>query len=345
MDGISIIVCSYNGASRLPSTLLHLANQVTSNLSWEIILVDNNSTDGTTVSANSLWETSGLSNIPLITIMEKRPGVSFARYTGINESIYDYIIFCDDDNWLDCNYIQKAYDIMSSDSELYILGGLNKAVADVPFPAWFKEVEHAYACGPQAARDGDAERQFITTAGMVIRKNTFSIFEQIGFESQFTSRKGTELSSGEDSEMCFVALMLGHKIAYTSQLQLQHYMETKRLNWNYFIALTIGHAKSGYKLQYYQFLLNKSHFNPNWFREFIRITRPFLCKQGAITVWHYFKAKRKPANISAVYDMMEVQKWLTHLAISGEYSHFIHSINKLYCSASQFKTNKEHISS
>jgi hypothetical protein len=51
------------------------------------------------------------------------------------------------------NISVKAYDIMSSDSELHI-GGLNKAVADVPFPAWFKEVEHAYACGPQAAQDG-----------------------------------------------------------------------------------------------------------------------------------------------------------------------------------------------
>jgi len=50
--GISVLVCTYNGAKRLEKTLAHLAAQVTnSTVEWEIILVDNNSTDNTSVIA------------------------------------------------------------------------------------------------------------------------------------------------------------------------------------------------------------------------------------------------------------------------------------------------------
>lgn len=46
--GVSIVICCYNSASRLPETLQHIAEQeVAANISWEVIVVDNASTDNT----------------------------------------------------------------------------------------------------------------------------------------------------------------------------------------------------------------------------------------------------------------------------------------------------------
>ncbi|MGF2076073.1 glycosyltransferase, partial [Enterococcus casseliflavus] len=60
--GVSVVVCSHNGADRLPGTLAHLASQrVTRDLLWEVIVIDNASTDDTAGVARRHWvhETSG----------------------------------------------------------------------------------------------------------------------------------------------------------------------------------------------------------------------------------------------------------------------------------------------
>ena len=60
MKGISIIICCYNSAKRLHETLKHLAlQQVSDTIHWEVILVNNNSTDATTQIALEIWNGLG----------------------------------------------------------------------------------------------------------------------------------------------------------------------------------------------------------------------------------------------------------------------------------------------
>ena len=100
MTGISIIICCYNSAKRLPETLAHLANQqVDGGVRWELILVNNNSTDETEVVAQNLWGALG-SPAPLKIFEEPLPGLSYARNNGMKKAIYEVFLFCDDDNWL-----------------------------------------------------------------------------------------------------------------------------------------------------------------------------------------------------------------------------------------------------
>jgi len=56
-DGISVVICCYNSASRLPATLQHIAEQsLDSEILWEIIIVDNASTDNTAEIASTYWQ-------------------------------------------------------------------------------------------------------------------------------------------------------------------------------------------------------------------------------------------------------------------------------------------------
>src|SRR5260221_11052912 len=104
-SGISVIVCCFNSATRISPTLKHLYNQKNiSSSSWEIIIINNCSTDNTTEKATQVWD-SFSSNKPSFKIVnESTPGLSVARQKGIDESYYDYVLFCDDDNWLEENY-------------------------------------------------------------------------------------------------------------------------------------------------------------------------------------------------------------------------------------------------
>src|SRR5688572_20235345 len=98
--GITILICTYNGAQRLPATLRCIAaQQIPAAIDCELIVVNNASTDHSLETINSEWLQQHTS-IELRIITEVRPGLTFAREAGLKAARYDYIILCDDDNWL-----------------------------------------------------------------------------------------------------------------------------------------------------------------------------------------------------------------------------------------------------
>ncbi|MFZ4402312.1 MAG: glycosyltransferase family 2 protein, partial [Bacteroidales bacterium] len=134
LRGVSIIVCCYNSAFRLPETLRHLAMQeVASDIPWEVIVVNNASTDDTSVVATKEWG-KHLCNTAFKVIDQPIQGLSAARKMGVEQAIYKYIIFCDDDNWLAPNYVQLAFEIMNDDPEIGVLGGQTEVVSTIQPP-------------------------------------------------------------------------------------------------------------------------------------------------------------------------------------------------------------------
>src|ERR1700749_4875751 len=147
--GVSVILCCYNSSGRITATLTHLAQQVVpDDFSWEVILIDNASTDNTAETALSIWNQLQHNHVDLRIINEPTPGQVFARKKGVSESKYDCIVFCDDDNWFDKNYVYTAYCRMESDPSIGVAGGQNFPVSDVDaYPLWFEEHKDKYATG------------------------------------------------------------------------------------------------------------------------------------------------------------------------------------------------------
>ena len=236
--GISIIVCCYNSALRLNKTLECIALQkVPDDLKWEVIIVDNNSTDSTSLIAESEWKKYNLA-IPFKIVAEKKQGLSYARKTGVENAAYSILVFCDDDNHLKNNYISHAYEIMQVNSNIGIAGGQSLPDFETEKPFWFNKFEYAYAVGKQLQQTGIAnQRKYLTGAGIVIRKEIFSILDEIGFTSMLSDRKGNSVSSGGDSEICLLALFLGYDLYYDEALQFTHFIPTNRLQWRYCVKM------------------------------------------------------------------------------------------------------------
>lgn len=98
MNGISVIVCCYNSAWIIERCLnALLAQQVPSSVLWEIIVVNNASTDDTERIANKVLQKG---HISYQLINEPKAGLLNARKCGIRAARYSYTIFCDDDNVL-----------------------------------------------------------------------------------------------------------------------------------------------------------------------------------------------------------------------------------------------------
>ncbi|MCY7278070.1 MAG: glycosyltransferase family 2 protein, partial [Phormidesmis sp. CAN_BIN44] len=131
VNGISIVICCYNSAQRLPETLAHLAAQaIPSTVPWEIIIIDNASTDNTADVARASWLST--SSAPLHIIHEPQQGLSYARLRGFCESTYDVISFVDDDNWVCPEWVQTVSEIMTQHPHVGACGGCSEAVLDSP---------------------------------------------------------------------------------------------------------------------------------------------------------------------------------------------------------------------
>jgi len=256
-NGISVLICTHNSSRRIEKTLSYLIKQkVRSAIPWEIVLVDNASTDGTGEIVNKFWD----SEVPLWIICEPRLGVAYARITGIRKCRFSYIAIVDDDNWVPENWVETAYDAMESHPEACAIGGPSEAVFETPAPEWFPRYSRNYAVGEQYDKPGlISDEKLLWGAGLIIRKEALDILAGIGFEPVHESRKGHALLSGEETEVLLLFKLMGFSSYYNPELKIQHYMPNHRLQWRYFLRLKKALGASSVYLDAYRSVIDCIH--------------------------------------------------------------------------------------
>ena len=296
--GASIIICCHNSSSVIEETLKHIAKQNTGEISCEIVLIDNASSDNTAEVAKATWFKTGNDSIKFKLAYEQTAGLIFARKKGVYEAKYEYLIFCDDDNWLDENYLQKTCELFKSNPQVAIMGGFGIAeFEDVRMkPIWFDDFYHGYAVGPQAAQEQILHRVY--GAGMAVRK---SVLEKIMEEPVFLSgRKKNLLSSGEDGEICFRAMIAGYKILYSPELKFKHFLTKQRLSWDYLKKLHVGLSKANVVMDLYDRAINSKS----------RELPPFYWLKKALYYWgiylkywpkHYLSYRKGEGTIEEIH--------------------------------------------
>jgi glycosyltransferase involved in cell wall biosynthesis len=259
MIGVSVIICCYNSVQRLSNTLKHLSNQITeNNLNWEIILIDNNSTDNT-----SQYAIQNLEHFtPAISykvINEIKNGLVFARERGVAEANFDYLIFCDDDNWLCDTYIQQTYNYFEKlPQNVGIIGGIGEAIFEKD--SLNGKGIYAGATGKQSDFEGKIlDVRGVYGAGMAIKKEVFSKIKSFDLQFLLSDRIGKQMSCGGDTEICMLSLILGFKIHYYSTLKFFHFMPNYRLTAEHCHQATLGVARSKYYLLLYNIIIGSNN--------------------------------------------------------------------------------------
>jgi glycosyltransferase involved in cell wall biosynthesis len=232
MKGVSVVICTYNGRSRLKPTLEHIIGQkVSRNLKWEVIVVDNNSSDRTGKWCAEFLDSIANGRVDWNVVEEKMPGLSHARKAGVQRALYDYIIFCDDDNWLCPSYVEDAQIFLDENIEAGVLGGIGIPVFESEKPEWFDQHQRTYAVGPQA--ECDVGEGVLYGASVALRKSVLlKLFEE-GFESLLSDRKGNDLVSGGDNELFLWYRMAGYKLYNRRSLVFHHFIPSERLSKQY----------------------------------------------------------------------------------------------------------------
>jgi len=275
-NGISIVICCYNSELRLPETIEYLSKQILPvDFKWEIIVVDNNSKDRTLEFAQTELNRYDSTRIRSKVIRESQAGLSFARQCGIKDSKFEYVLFCDDDNWLSPLYLAKAFKIMEDNKKIGVLGGTGYPHFESKSkPAWFDTYTQIYALGDQGLSSGDvtAEKGYVYGAGMLIRKTAL---ESINInDSILLDRVGKKLSSGGDIELCLKIVCNGYQVWWEKELGFEHFIPDSRLSLTYvrkFFNDTVGTNLMLHGLMF-KANINPSIFNTKWKRIwFIRL--------------------------------------------------------------------------
>ena len=253
--GLSIVICTYNGVDRLYKVLEHINKLIIpSKLVFEVLIVDNASSDGTSNWVRKTFETSDWKFAPVI-LSENKPGLNFARLTGARNARFEWILFCDDDNLLDSQYLYYWHNTINTFLDVGAVGGCGIPLLEIPAPKWFNRYKNSYAVGSQHDKTGYLKHGgSLYGAGMFILKTPVLGILDRGFNMVMSDRNAGNLSSGGDLEWCYLLQLSGWKLYYNEKMVFQHQIAASRLTWSYYIKLKSGIASGAALLFTYQFM-------------------------------------------------------------------------------------------
>lgn len=226
----SIIVCTYNRARSLQHTLRSLQEQsVHAGLGWEVIVVDNNSSDDT----RAVVEDFRRSFPRLRYAYETRQGLAHARNHGVRLAHGRLLLFTDDDVTAEPEWLQRIVAGMDAHG-CDACGGFIAPVWESPPPAWLTERFHGFLA-IKAERTDTYEVTPGTPlpygANMAFRRE---VFDHFGLFDVARGRQGKILASGEDGEFFDRLLAGGAKVMFFGDARVHHRVESFRLTKSYF---------------------------------------------------------------------------------------------------------------
>lgn len=227
----SVVLCTHNRVSMLSRALESLSEvDVPAGLDWELLIVDNNSTDNTRVVVE---EVAAAGRLPCRYLFEPIPGKSFALNSGIARAGGRVLVFTDDDVTFDRGWLRgllAAFDAPDCAG----VGGQIVPVWPAPPPRWYS------ATGPYALLPAVVRYQFDAAgpvtkppygANMAYRRE---MFERYGMFRTDIGPRAREMIRGEDSEFGRRVLAGGERVLYVPTAIVHHPVEPERMRLRYF---------------------------------------------------------------------------------------------------------------
>ncbi|MDV3350447.1 glycosyltransferase family 2 protein [Leptolyngbyaceae cyanobacterium CCMR0082] len=244
----SIAIPTYNGAQRLAPVLESLRWQLNAHdLSWEIIIVDNNSTDNTADIVQK-YQQQWDQKAPLRYAFESKQGAAYARQKAIKIATSPLIGFLDDDTLPDMTWLSSAYRFAKKHPEAGVIASRIRGSFETKPPKNFERIAALLALterGSEPLMYVPQQKVIPPSAGMVVRRQAW--LENVPEELVLTGRTGTSMLTGEDTESILHIQRAGWEIWYNPQMRLQHQIPSSRLTRQYLQKLCRGIGLSRYR--------------------------------------------------------------------------------------------------
>jgi glycosyltransferase involved in cell wall biosynthesis len=236
MIQFTVAICTYNGAERIASVLECLRLQAgIEDISWEIIVVDNNSNDQTAQVIQN-YQLQWNKPYPIKYYFEPKQGVAFARRRAIQEAKSDLIGFLDDDNYPDSDWVAKAVEFGQNHPKAGVYGSRIRGEFEVEPPPDFQRIACYFVITERKKiiQFESYRRGRVAGAGMVIRRQAW--LDCVPEQLFCLGRVGNSLSAkGEELEAQAYLSKAGWEIWYNAEMVIHHKFPKWRFEKTYLL--------------------------------------------------------------------------------------------------------------
>ncbi len=233
---ISLIICTYNRDKYIYDVLKSLAENDFPTEKYEIVLINNNSTDKTELECTRFK--TDFSKINFRYFIETNQGISYARNRGVAESSGEIICFIDDDETVKPDYLQVIYDFFNNYPDAALCGGPVEPVYEAEKPSWLSYFTLRLITGYYNKGNRIkivSGKDYPGTGHASLRKD---LFNKYGLFNTDLGRKGSDLLGAEDKDFFLRVIEAGEKCYYLPEAIIYHHIPAEKLTEEFFNRLT-----------------------------------------------------------------------------------------------------------
>lgn len=243
---ISVVVCSHNPRPQYLARVLSALERQSLPLSeWELLLIDNRSEPPLATRFSTDWHPRGRN------VREDSLGLTHARLAGIRESTGDIVVFVDDDNVLDADYLEEV--ARTAKAHPFLGAWSGNVIPE--FETQPEEWTHRYIGNlviRTVTRDAwstvyDLHDTTPVGAGLCLRREVAAEYLRLhaeGLRERVLDRSGGDLVSGGDNDLAACAIDIGLACGVVASHRLTHLIPPERLTEEYLLRLIEGMAYS-----------------------------------------------------------------------------------------------------
>jgi glycosyltransferase involved in cell wall biosynthesis len=241
---VSVVICTHNPLpNALRRALGALKEQTLAKEQWELLLVDNHSTELLASSWDLSWHPNARH------IREDEVGLTPARLRGIKEGSGELLTFVDDDNVLAPDYLSQAVSIFHGWPMLGAIGASIEADFEIPPPDWvipylpglaIHKLDQDYWSNSNGWSNATPYG-----AGLCVRRSVAEDYSVKVTDSRVRrtlDRTGRGMGAGGDLDLAWCSIDLGMGTGRFSSLRLTHLIPRIRLTEDYIVRLNVGFA-------------------------------------------------------------------------------------------------------
>jgi len=216
---LTVLLASHNGAGTLPRVLEGYAQNCSPNCEWEIIVVNNASTDNTEILLREF-----LSRLPLKLAFEAHPGKNKALNSGLKLVTGSAMILTDDDAVPDVDFLRKWEATIKNNPKIDVFGGNIDLIFDAPLPEWHLESKSHFGelyAYQKDRKNGPVEATGIYGPNMAVGPRV--VRDGLHFNENIGPAVGNSVyAMGSETELCRRLSDAGYALAFASGPTVSH---------------------------------------------------------------------------------------------------------------------------